>query len=204
MIGESSAGLHGANRLGGNSLIELMVYGRIVGENGAERIRSYATPLRSRAAIEEARSEVEALDAANGPENAIVLFEDLRQLLTDHAGVVRSDAGLREGLAKLDVLEDRAARIGVHTDIASYLDLTRAFNLKAGLIAARATLESALERTETRGAHNRSDYPEQDDALRVNMVWSGPGQVTREPLPEIPAEIAALIEEISTDGKIVE
>lgn len=203
-IGETSAGLHGANRLGGNSLIELLVYGRIVGEHGAERIRRYAPAVRSTAAIEEARNEVIALDSAEGPENAIVLFEELRQVLTDHAGVVRSEEGLKQGLEKLDALEQRSENIGVHTDIASYLDLTRAFNLKAGLIAARATLESALARTESRGAHNRSDYPQQDDSLRVNMIWSGPGQISKAELPEIPAEIAALIDDISTDGKILE
>ncbi|MBO1900682.1 FAD-binding protein [Leucobacter weissii] len=203
-IGETSAGLHGANRLGGNSLIELLVYGRIVGEIGAARVRAYAPAERSRAAIEEAREEVAALDRADGPENAIVLFEELRQILTDHAGVVRSETGLTLGLEKLAALEERAERIGVHTDIASYLDLTRAFNLKAGLIAARATLESALARTETRGAHNRSDFPEQDESLRVNMVWSGPGRVAPQPIPAVPEEIAALIEEISTEGKILE
>ncbi|SHN45191.1 Fumarate reductase flavoprotein C-term [Cryptosporangium aurantiacum] len=72
------------------------------------------------------------------------------------------------------------------------------------MIAARATIETAIERRETRGCHNRSDYPEPDDALRVNLVWSGPGQVVREPVPETPPEIAGLVRDVSTIGKLVE
>lgn len=71
-------------------------------------------------------------------------------------------------------------------------------------MAARATLEAALERRESRGCHNRSDYPELDESLQVNFIWSGPGQLTREPIPEIPAEIAGLMREVSADGKLVE
>ena len=72
------------------------------------------------------------------------------------------------------------------------------------MLAARATLDCALERRETRGCHNRSDYPELDPALQVNLVWSGPGQVEREPVPRIPAEIADLMVEVSSAGKLVE
>ncbi|WP_197093456.1 hypothetical protein [Nonomuraea sp. SBT364] len=68
----------------------------------------------------------------------------------------------------------------------------------------RATIEAALERRETRGCHNRSDYPEPDPELQVNLVWSGPGSVRRETLPPIPAEIAALMREVSATGKLVE
>jgi succinate dehydrogenase / fumarate reductase, flavoprotein subunit len=72
------------------------------------------------------------------------------------------------------------------------------------VLAARATLESALERRETRGCHNRADYPDLDESLRVNLVWSGPGQIERETLPPIPDEIASLMREVSTVGKLVE
>ena len=83
-------------------------------------------------------------------------------------------------------------------------DLAHAFDLKASLVAARATLDAALERRETRGSHNRSDYPEVDPALQVNLVWSGPGRITREAIPPVPGEIAALMREVSSDGKLVE
>ena len=124
--------------------------------------------------------------------------------MTEHCGVVRDEDSLRAGLAELDALEERSADIGVHPDQAGYQDLAHAFDLKSSLLAARATLECALERRETRGCHNRADHPEQDPQMRVNLVWSGPGQVTREPIPEVPAEIAALMRDVSEDGKLVE
>ena len=84
--------------------------------------------------------------------------------------------------------------IGVHPDIAGFQDLAHAFDLKSAALAARATLEAALERRETRGCHNRSDYPELDASLQVNLVWSGPGRIEREAIPPIPDEIAALMQ----------
>lgn len=94
--------------------------------------------------------------------------------------------------------------VGVHPDIAGYQDLAHAFDLKAAALAARATLEAALERRGTRGCHNRSDYPEPDPALRVNLVWSPGAGITREPLSPVPDEIASLMEDVSTDGKLAE
>ena len=73
------------------------------------------------------------------------------------------------------------------------------------MLAARATLDAALERRETRGCHNRSDYPELDESLQVNMVWSGPGSVERESIPPIPEELRRLMrDDITTEGKLVE
>ena len=94
--------------------------------------------------------------------------------------------------------------VGVHPDIAGFQDLAHAFDLKSSAMAARATLDAALERRETRGCHNRSDYPELDPALQVNLVWSGPGRIEREQIPPIPDEIAALMREVSSAGKLVE
>jgi succinate dehydrogenase / fumarate reductase, flavoprotein subunit len=71
-------------------------------------------------------------------------------------------------------------------------------------LAARATLESALERRETRGCHNRSDYPGLDSALQVNLVWSPTTGVTRESIPAVPDEISPLMAEVATTGKLVE
>ncbi|MFI5612623.1 L-aspartate oxidase [Amycolatopsis sp. NPDC051903] len=203
-IGEASSGLHGANRLGGNSLIELLVYGRIVGEAAAEYSASLAAQRRSAAALAEARGEVDELLAADGPENVRALQRSLRNTMTEHAGVVRDEEGLLAGLSELDSLEERMKNVGVHPDLAGYQDLAHAFDLKASALACRATLEAALERRETRGCHNRSDYSSLDESLRVNFVWSGPGQLTREELPPVPAEIAPLMREVSTAGKLVE
>ncbi|MGI5501340.1 L-aspartate oxidase [Lentzea sp. CA-135723] len=203
-IGEASSGLHGANRLGGNSLIELLVYGRIVGEAAAEYSAQLTAQRRSQEAVAEARSEVDSLLAADGQENVRALQRSLRNTMTEHAGVVRDEAGLRKGLAELDDLEARIADVGVHPDLAGYQDLAHAFDLLSSALSARATLECALERRETRGCHNRSDHPDLDPAQQVNLVWAGPGQVAREEIPPVPQEIAALMRDVDTAGKLVE
>jgi succinate dehydrogenase / fumarate reductase flavoprotein subunit len=205
-IGEASSGLHGANRLGGNSLIELLVFGRIVGRAAAAYSAGLEAQRRSHDAEAEARAEVADLLAADGHENVRALQRAVRNTMTEHAGVVRDEQGLTAGLRELDEIEVRTKEVGIHPDIAGFQDLAHAFDLKASLIAARATLEAARERRETRGCHNRSDYPDLDPALQVNLVWSPRTGVVREEIPEVPDEIAALIhtEEVSTEGKLVE
>ncbi|AYJ47248.1 FAD-dependent oxidoreductase [Rhodococcus sp. P1Y] len=203
-IGEASSGLHGANRLGGNSLIELLVFGRIVGQAAAAYSESLDAQVRSHGAIVEARAEVDSLLAADGRENVRALQRAVRNIMTKHAGVVRDEVGLRAGLVELDDVERRVAEVGVHPDIAGFADLAHAFDLKSAVLAARATLEAALERRESRGAHNRSDYPDLDESLRVNLVWSGPGKISHESIPPIPPEIEALIRTVDTTGKLVE
>jgi succinate dehydrogenase / fumarate reductase, flavoprotein subunit len=203
-IGEAASGLHGANRLGGNSLIELLVFGRIVAEEAAKYSVGRQSQHRSADAVAEARAEVDALLRSDGPENIRALQRALRDVMTARAGVVRDEAGLVAGRSELDEIEDRITRIGVHPDIAGFQDLAHAFDLKSSALAARATLDAALERRETRGCHNRSDFPEQDESLRVNLVWSGPGAVVREQIPPIPADVAGLMRDVSSDGKLVE
>jgi succinate dehydrogenase / fumarate reductase flavoprotein subunit len=203
-IGEASSGLHGANRLGGNSLIELLVFGRITGQAAAAYSQGLTAQPRSAAAVARARAEIDDLLAADGPENVRALQRAVRNTMTEHAGVVRDEAGLTAGLAELDAIDKRMEDVGVHPDIAGFQDLAHAFDLKSAALAARATLEAALERRETRGCHNRSDYPDMDPALRVNLVWSPETGITRESIAPVPDEIAALMEEVSTDGKLVE
>ncbi|MFB9815407.1 L-aspartate oxidase [Paeniglutamicibacter sulfureus] len=203
-IGEASSGLHGANRLGGNSLIELLVFGRIVARAAAKYSASLDSQPRSAGAITGARAEIDDLLAADGQENVRELQRAIRNMMTDHAGVVRDEEGLLTGLAKLDDIEERMGNVGIHPDIAGYQDLAHAFDLKGSALAARATLEAAIERRETRGCHNRSDYPEMDPGLRVNLVWSPMEGMVHEPIPEIPEEIAELIKEVSSAGKLVE
>ncbi|MFF9139602.1 L-aspartate oxidase [Streptomyces albogriseolus] len=203
-IGEASSGLHGANRLGGNSLIELLVYGRITGRAAAAYAESLTAQPRSAAAVAQARAEVDGLLAADGPENVRALQRAVRNTMTEHAGVVRDEKGLRTGLAELGAIEKRMEDVGVHPDIAGFQDLAHAFDLKAAVLAARATLEAALERRETRGCHNRGDYPDMDEELRVNLVWSPATGITRESIPPVPEEIASLMEEMPTDGRLQE
>ena len=203
-IGEASSGLHGANRLGGNSLIELLVFGRIVGQAAAAYSNSLEAQKRSAAAVEVARTEIADLLAADGTENVRALQRAIRNTMTEHAGVVRDETGLLAGLAELDAIEARIPLIGVHPDIAGFQDLAHAFDLKSAAMAARATLEAAIERRETRGCHNRSDFPDLDPYLQVNMVWSPKTGVTRESIPPIPEEIQALMREVTVAGKLLE
>lgn len=203
-IGEASSGLHGANRLGGNSLIELLVYGRIVGEAAASYSAGLEAQRRDTSVVAFARAEIDELLAADGVENVRTLQRAVRNTMTEHAGVVRDEEGLRRGLDELDEIGERAQHVGVHPDVAGFQDLAHAFDLASSLLAARATVQCAIERRETRGCHNRSDYPELDPALQVNLVWSADGTVTAEPIAEIPDEIASLIREVSVAGKLVE
>ena len=205
-IGEASSGLHGANRLGGNSLIELLVFGRIIGQSALAYSDELEAQVRSQESLAEARAEIDDLLASDGAENVRALQREVRNLMTEHAGVVRDEAGLLAGLEKLAAIEARMADVGIHPDIAGYSDLAHAFDLRSSVLAARATLESALERRETRGCHNRSDYPELDPELTVNLVWSPETGVVRETIPAVDPEVAALMHsgEISVEGKLVE
>jgi succinate dehydrogenase / fumarate reductase flavoprotein subunit len=206
-IGEASSGLHGANRLGGNSLIELLVYGRITGEHVAEYVRSRTDVRRDPAAVGLAHTEMQGLLNGEGTESARRLQRELRNLMTEHAGVVRTEEGLKTGLGKLADLEERAGFVTAHPDIAGFDDLAHAYDLLGSLLAARATLECAIERRETRGAHNRADFPEMDPSLQGNFVWSPGGGVSFETLAPAPESFRALAEahaEDSVAGKLVE
>jgi succinate dehydrogenase / fumarate reductase flavoprotein subunit len=180
------------------------VFGRIVGQAAIAHSAGLDAQRRSPAAVAQARAEIDDLLAAEGRENVRALQRAIRNTMTEHAGVVRDEAGLTQGLAELDAIEERMDDIGIHPDIAGFQDLAHAFDLKGSAVAARATLESARERRETRGAHNRSDHPELDPALQVNLVWSPRTGVVREEIPPVPAEIDALIQEVSVAGKLVE
>jgi succinate dehydrogenase / fumarate reductase, flavoprotein subunit len=207
-VGESATGTHGANRLGGNSLGECLVFGRIVGREAAAWSASLDVQVRDRDAIAAARDEVDGLLAQRGGEDfPRPLQRGVRDLMSRHAGVVRSEAGLAAGLAELDELEERLGAMEVRPDIAGFDDLVHAFDLKGSILAARATLECARERRETRGAHNRSDFPERDPALQVNLTWRPAEPVAREPVGEPSAEVAALLEsgsDLDVTGRLLE
>ena len=211
-IGEASSGLHGANRLGGNSLIELLVYGRITGAEAAAYVRDLTRVRRDPDAVAEARDEVSRLLTAepgsgSRAETPRRLQRALRDVMTEHAGVVRNEAGLLAGLGRIAELEERAAHVTAHPDIAGFDDLAHAFDLYGSLLAARATLECALERRETRGCHNRSDYPETHESLRGSFVWTPDAGAVFEPVPDAPESFRALAQagaDDSVEGKLVE
>jgi succinate dehydrogenase / fumarate reductase, flavoprotein subunit len=191
-VGECATGVHGANRLGGNSLAECIVFGRIVGAEAARWTEALDMQVRDRAAIAAAREEVEELLARRGEEFARPLQRAVRDLMSECCGVLRSESGLRAGLARLDEVAARARDMEVRPDIAGYDDLAHALDLHGSLLAARATLECSLERRETRGAHNRADFPDQDPELQVNLVWTRGGAIAREAIPQPSPAVAAL------------
>ncbi|GGT33443.1 oxidoreductase [Streptomyces chromofuscus] len=204
VIGEAASGLHGANRLEENSLIELLVYGRIAGRAAAEYSAGLTAQHRSPAAVRAAEADVNRLLAADGEQNIRALLRSVRHLMTEFAGVVRDESGLATGLTGLDEIEDRMQNAGVHIDIGGFQDLAYAYDLRSAVLAARATLECALERRETRGCHNRSDHPDVDPDLSVNLVWSPTAGVRREPVPPIPTHIAELMHDVSADAESLE
>jgi succinate dehydrogenase flavoprotein subunit len=198
--------VHGANRLGGNSLAECLVFGRIVAEQAARWSEALDVQVRDHAAIDQARDEVDELLARHGDEFARPLQRALRDLMSEHCGVVRTEDGLREGLERRRKLGERTNALEVRPDIAGYADLAHAFDLRGSLLAARATLECALERRETRGAHSRADFPEQDPELRVNLLWTPDGEIAHEPIPAPSAAVAALAAgpEVEVAGRLLE
>jgi len=205
-LGECASGVHGANRLGGNSLAECLVFGRIVGGEAARRSAELDVQVRDRDAIDAAREEVDECLARRGDEFARPLQRTLRDLMSELGGVVRSEDGLQQGLTGVDELDARTRAIEVRPDIAGYADLAHAFDLRGSLLAARATLECALERRETRGAHNRSDFPDLDPRLQLNLDWTKDGAVAREPIAPPSAAVAALAvgPELEATGRLLE
>ncbi len=206
VVGECASGVHGANRLGGNSLAECIVFGKIVGREAATVSASLDVHVRDRAAIDAARDEVSEALSRTGEEFARPLQRELRDLMTECCGVVRSDDGLRRGLDRLERLAERTQTLEVRPDLAGYADLGHSFDLAGSLLAARATLESARERQETRGAHNRADFPQQQPELRANLVWSLTGEVRRESVGVPSAAVAALADdrELEVSGRLLE
>jgi len=166
--GECTAGLHGANRLGGNSLTETVVYGRRAGEAAAALSQARETFLRPRAVIDAAHARVDAL-VRPGSNLARPLQRQLRDLMWECAGVVRHETQLLDGLRRLTALGDQLPNVDVRPNAEGWTDLASALDLQAGVAVAEAILRCALERRETRGCHNRSDHPALDPALRVNF-----------------------------------
>lgn len=172
-VGETVAGVHGANRLGGNSLAETVAIGKLVGDHVAAAVTDGDDdPVLTDGQRALAEREFEALREladSDGTVTPTALLADLSDLLWDHAGILRDEAGLREGLAKLDALRERTADLRVEGDRTSK-SFEYAVDLSTSLTVAEAMLRAALERTESRGAHYRTDYPDMADDWRVNLV----------------------------------
>jgi len=207
--GECTAGLHGANRLGGNSLVETLVFGKRAGEDAARYSFESEMQIRSKDAVSAAEAELNDIIHA-GPELSRQLQREIRDAMWEHCGVVRDAADLGAGLKALDGVRSRLGDIDVRPTDEGWGDLAHAFDVRAMLATGEATIRGAIERTETRGAHNRSDFPHLEAAMLVNFVVSGsPGALTvrSQPVPEASEELQpwlSVAEEVSTAGKLVE
>ncbi len=198
--GEVAAGLHGANRLGGNSLSDLLVFGRRAGLHAAEYASGVsATPRTDSSELEElAARALRPFDSA-GSENPYTVQQDLQDCMQILVGIIRTDDELAKALEELGALRERAARVGVEGHRQYNPGWHLALDLDPLLAVSECITRAARERTESRGAQTREDFPGTDPELaKVNIVvrqQAGELSLTREPLPPIPADLDALLKE---------
>ena len=166
--GEVTAGLHGANRLGGNSLAEILIFGKRAGAAASKRSKDIDIHKRSKKVIENAHENLNSY-IKNGSEVARPLQRALRNIMWEYGGVVKSEKKLNKGLLEISNLKEASKDLDVRPDSEGYQDLMLAFDLQASLISSEATLLSALNREESRGAHQREDFEDMDKKFNVNM-----------------------------------
>jgi succinate dehydrogenase / fumarate reductase flavoprotein subunit len=199
--GECAAGINGANRLGGNSLSDLLVFGKRAGEHAAAfATRQPPGRIDERQVEQASREALAPFDRGAAGDNPYKVQHDLQETMQDLVGIVRVEAEMRRALQCLDSLAARAARVGVTGHREYNTGWHTALDLGSLLTASEAITRSALERKESRGAHFREDYPEKDAAFgRFNIVVrksaGGAMEVTRASIPEIPAELRKIIDE---------
>jgi succinate dehydrogenase / fumarate reductase flavoprotein subunit len=167
--GEVTNGLHGANRLGGNSLAETIVFGRRAGEAAARYALTIPSQHRSNAVIHAAQEDLDRI-IRPGTEVARPLQRAVRDTMWEYCGVVRSGEKLQEGLNRLMDIRAATEHLDVRPSAEGYQDVALALDLRAALTGAEATVRSAIERRESRGAHQRRDFPNIDEAMRVNFI----------------------------------
>jgi succinate dehydrogenase / fumarate reductase flavoprotein subunit len=199
--GECAAGLHGANRLGGNSLSDLLVFGRRAGEYAAKFAseRGLAAPAASDADVA-VRQALEPFDRAGSAEAPYAIQHELQQFMQNLVGIVRRENELNEALSHVRDLRGRAATVGVQGNREYNPGWHTAIDLEHLLTVSEAIALAAIERKESRGGHFRDDYPEKDSAfggfnIAVRKGADGSMQLERRPLTPLPAELQAIIEE---------
>tara|TARA_Y100001968_G_scaffold155776_2_gene142257 strand:+ start:2033 stop:3784 length:1752 start_codon:yes stop_codon:yes gene_type:complete len=166
--GEVTGGLHGANRLGGNSLAEILIFGKIAGKKASLRSLSMDIQQRSRKIIKKAHDKINSF-IKNGDEVARPLQRELRNIMWENCGVVRNEKKLKDGLKKIDLLKQSLKGLDVRPDSEGYQDLMLAFDLEGSIMSAEATILGAIARKESRGAHQRSDYKDTVDDCKKNF-----------------------------------
>jgi succinate dehydrogenase / fumarate reductase, flavoprotein subunit len=199
--GECAAGLHGANRLGGNSLSDLLVFGRRAGMHAAAFARGKPAPAIESAAVSEAARAAEApFERGGSAEGAYQVQHELQDTMQDLVGIVRREDEMRQALEKIEELRRRAERAGTEGNREYNPGWHTALDLDPLLTVSEAITRAAMERRESRGGHFRDDYPEKDPAfatfnLLIRKGADGTMQLERVPIPPMPPELDAVIKE---------
>ena len=197
--GEAAAGLHGANRLGGNSLSDLVVFGRRAGLAAAEHAKKAPAPVLDNAQAEQAERELLAPFARSSGESPYQIHHDLQEIMQNLVGIFRTDEDLRRALTELEKLKARAAkmRVGGSRLFNPGWHLSR--DLQCMLTVSEACALAALARKESRGAHSRLDYPKSEDAWGTKnqvIVKKGDAMTLFEaPRPAMPQELQQILAE---------
>jgi len=198
--GECAAGINGANRLGGNSLSDLLVFGKRAGEFAAQFAKQNSLgEIRNDQIDLAAREALEPFDRGDG-ENPYQIQKDLQELMQDNVGIVRTESEMQYALGQLQHLKQRANRATVTGNREYNPGWHTTIDLKNLLIVSEAVTRTAIERKESRGAQFREDYPGKDEHFsKVNTIVSkaadGSMQVRLDPLPEMPDYLKEVIEE---------
>jgi succinate dehydrogenase / fumarate reductase flavoprotein subunit len=199
--GECAAGINGANRLGGNSLSDLLVFGKRAGEYAAqfarENRRAQFNPADAQAA---SQSALKPFEGGQSGENPYALQSALQEMMQAQVGIVRTEAEMQQALDALRTLASRRMRVGVGGNREYNPGWHTALDVGNLLTVSEAVTRSAIERKESRGGHFREDYPQKVAEFgTINIVTQkaadGSMQVRRVPIPEMPAELKQIIEE---------
>ena len=207
--GECTSGVHGANRLGGNSLAEILVFGKIAGEYAAGFSKDLDLQMRNRSIINDALKELDQL-TSNGEQLARPLQRAVRNIMWNFCGVIRSGEGLEEGLTELMKVKEASKDVDVRPSAEGFSDLALALDLLGSIDSAEATIRSAIARKESRGAHQRSDYKQLDTSENVNYIVElvdGNQSISKtevEKLPELLQNAMDAYEELSVEGRLLE
>jgi len=195
--GEAAAGLHGSNRLGGNSLSDLLVFGRRAGLAAAQHAQSVPAPSLDTGQIAQAEKELLAPFSNTGAESPYAVHRDLQEVMQNLVGIFRTDEDLKKALAELEKLRARAAKAGVEGSRLFNPGWHLAYDLRSMLTVSEAVTHSALARTESRGAHSRIDYQNLDPVWekKHNIIILDSGAMKRResPVQEMPEELKQIL-----------
>ena len=194
--GEVTSGLHGANRLGGNSLAEILIFGKRAGAAASQRSKEIDVHIRSKKVINEAHENLNSW-IKNGSEVARPLQRSLRNIMWEYGGVVKNKEKLEKGLSEIEGLKESSRNLDVRPDSEGYQDLMLAFDLEASIASSEATLKSALNREESRGAHQRDDFKDLSENgnvnIRVELDDNKEIKLSKKEIPQIEKKLKNLI-----------